>query len=631
MATNTSSRNSVYSTIWAWNTQTNTNVNVDTTNKTTEGKEKQQFVWEDIATKAWLTRADAQEFKDTWAYSTDAQTKIDAYKKQREVDNRTTIDTAKDIVTQTQEAWKTLEETTKQQQADAEANKTTDISLAEKQAQETADLLKRQNDALAIKEAQTKTRLEEEKQSELDNLKKKQSLEEEMANAEREKLSAEAEYQRIQNQNAIIEANKNIEIQRQQSAWAYQKLWLWFSSWIINQSQQIATDWIAKIAEIKAKMNYNEAMTWVEQSKINTQLKQIEIEYAWLINTTISSYSDKLDDLDTNAEKRIQDLTKNLLLNNQQKDTKINEVLKEYRNQKTTLERQHIDDMMKIQDRWFTYQKEVEAQVEKQKEVKLTNLSEELLNWTLAWMSAIEISKREDELWLPRWTINQKMDWLIRQWIRWMVDVTIWKDYIIWDIEYLKSQIVTQMKQWRTLWEAVDIIWGNYIKNNSEYKKIQANKYTKKTTSWWSGSNTASTASTSWQLISDVFETYWVKLDSTTANSLIKWWEDAVRQYYSWLTKKQKENMSIKQQEADKKNTKTNLEIEKSISKFKWEYDNTKLAEDAYEKLIQSWKTKKEAFEILASQNKDLILEKTNGWYKLTDWDFLVNDEVLNR
>lgn len=41
---------------------------------------KQQFVWADIAKKIWLTRADQQEFQDTWFYSKPAQALIDKYK-----------------------------------------------------------------------------------------------------------------------------------------------------------------------------------------------------------------------------------------------------------------------------------------------------------------------------------------------------------------------------------------------------------------------------------------------------------------------------------------------------------------------------------------------------------------------
>jgi hypothetical protein len=70
-----------------------------------------------------------------------------------------------------------------------------------------------------------------------------------------------------------------------------------------------------------------------------------------MINQTISSYSDKLDTLDMNAEKRIQETNRNLLLNSQQKEEKIDNILKDYRKEKNDLERQHIDDMFKIQDR----------------------------------------------------------------------------------------------------------------------------------------------------------------------------------------------------------------------------------------------------------------------------------------
>lgn len=45
---------------------------------------KQEFVWPDIAKKIWLSKSDAQEYKDTWSYSSTAQKKIDDYKAKRD-------------------------------------------------------------------------------------------------------------------------------------------------------------------------------------------------------------------------------------------------------------------------------------------------------------------------------------------------------------------------------------------------------------------------------------------------------------------------------------------------------------------------------------------------------------------
>lgn len=87
-----------YKDVWSYSSSAQSKIDKYKANNRTP---VQQFVWADIARKIWLTEADAQEYKTTWAYSSSAQAKIDAYKKQREIDSRTTADTAKDIVTET--------------------------------------------------------------------------------------------------------------------------------------------------------------------------------------------------------------------------------------------------------------------------------------------------------------------------------------------------------------------------------------------------------------------------------------------------------------------------------------------------------------------------------------------------
>jgi len=379
------------------------------------------------------------------------------------------------ILADNKKVWEELDANNKQAASDLEAQKKADEERAKKHADDTANIIKTWDDWINKIEVDRKDRLEWERTDEIARLADERDLTAKNAELNLQALEAKWEYQRIQNQNAIVQANAQVEIERQQSAWAYQKLWLWFSSGIINQSQQIATDWIAKIAEIKAKMNYEEALIWVEIWKIGIEIDKINLEYNWLINKTISVYSDKLDDLDIAAEKRISEQTKNLLLNSQQKEDKIAGILNKYRTDKTDLERQHIDDMIKVQDRGFQYQQTIELAVERKENIGRTKINDRLKDGSLFTMSDLELEQLA--MWAGQNITQMKAlkKTAIASWVSTTATSMLWSDYIIWEIDRNKINMkVDTLIQWgKTLQEATEIATKEVLSQTQEWKDIQ--------------------------------------------------------------------------------------------------------------------------------------------------------------
>lgn len=282
-------------------------------------------------------------------------------------------------------------------------------------------------------------------------------------------LEAANELQRTENIEALRQAKIDTEVSRQQSNWAYNKLGLWFSSWIINQSQQIATDWAVKLATLKVQANFQEA-------KIQAKIATIEYNYSSLINGVIDKYSDKNDELRKSIKDRVNEVNKNLLKSNFEKNKEISTIEKEARSTIRDYERQHIEDIQKIQDRWIELMKGVQESIEQYQNRELTKLDWMVQNGTIMQMSQADKVKKERELWLAPWTIDAEINNNINTEIRGMFDQLAWAGSYIWDIENLSNEVKQEMKYGRSYTDAVNIVMEREIKRNPELQAaIEAN------------------------------------------------------------------------------------------------------------------------------------------------------------
>lgn len=279
-------------------------------------------------------------------------------------------------------------------------------------------------------------------------------------------LQAEANKQKVDNENAIKEARYNVEIQRQQSAWAYNKIGLSMSSGIINQSQQIATQGIAKIAEIKAMMSYQEAT-------IDAKVADVEFSYTKLVNDTIDKYSDAIDWIKKNMIERINETKKDMIKNSYDKRTTIQEIKDLAIKEKQTADRQHIEDITKVKDRGITLQKDIQKTVEEYQTRELTKLDTMMRTGTITRLSPVQIAQKERELGLPAWTIDAQVDIWITQDIRKQYDAVLWEDYFIENITTLTNDVRNEMKQWRTMEQALQTVIARDLKDNPTYAQMQ--------------------------------------------------------------------------------------------------------------------------------------------------------------
>lgn len=301
----------------------------------------------------------------------------------------------------------------------------------------------------------------------------------------------EQELQKVKDDNAIIQAQAQIEIDKQKSAWAFNKLWLWFSSWIILQSQNIATQWAAKIAELKVQASYNQAKIWVDIAKLMEDINKTQIEYTKAVNSTIDKYTDL--DLQNEADiiDRINTVNDNLLLNSKDKQDAINKLKKEYRQNKLDLADKLIKEQEDITDKQLETARAIEAERNLliAKETEKTNTDME--TWNIMRMTPSQISQKEIELNLPQWTLMTTLSNNITVEIRKQFDNLLWKDYSIDNISQLVNLSKELMKQGRSFEEAISQVVDKKAKTTELYtksldlKQTEINKALKWTTSTW--------------------------------------------------------------------------------------------------------------------------------------------------
>lgn len=102
--------------------------------------------------------------------------------------------------------------------------------------------------------------------------------------AQNNQISLSNEKNKIKEKYATIieELKKSIEIAQQQSAIAYNKMWLWFSSWIEQASKAIEAEWNEKISALEDELNKN--LDYI----------QSQIDEYW---NKITEYKEKIEDI----------------------------------------------------------------------------------------------------------------------------------------------------------------------------------------------------------------------------------------------------------------------------------------------------------------------------------------------
>lgn len=282
-------------------------------------------------------------------------------------------------------------------------------------------------------------------------------------------LRAQQAKQKSDNEDNIRQARQNVELEKQKSAWAYQKLGLGFSSGIINQSQQIATDWIADIANIKATMTLNEA-------QMASKISDVEYNYATLVNRNIDNYVDKIDSIKKDMRNRIAETNKSMVLNSFSKKNEIEEIEQWAREQKKMAEQEHITAMQETKAKGIEYLQDIQSSIAQRNQKELAKLDTMLQNGTIASMTPEQIAQKEKELGIPAGTINTQLNQSIAQKLTAQMDAMTWGSIMPLDpslIDEVKQEMEMRWLGWD---DAVNTVVDREARTNPEFREAIANR-----------------------------------------------------------------------------------------------------------------------------------------------------------
>lgn len=265
---------------------------------------------------------------------------------------------------------------------------------------------------------------------------------------------------------ALFETKREIEMNAQRSAMSFNKLWLWFSSWIVLQSQAIADRGSLKLATLKAQAAYN-------QADLNLKASKIQNSYASLTNQTIDKYTDIQLKNKRDVISRINSTKNNLKLNAEQKRVEINKIKDEYVSFKRSNEDNLKKEQERLADRAITQANQLEESINKDRNAKLTKMNQDFATWTVANMTPTDIADLERNLWLTPWSVDRKFNWTISSLIRKQFDSFIWSDYSVSNMNELIEEARDEMVQGKSMDEAIVDVMSRELKTNEEYLRQQ--------------------------------------------------------------------------------------------------------------------------------------------------------------
>lgn len=341
-------------------------------------------------------------------------------------------------------------------------------------------------------------------------------------------LEKEQALQKAKDDAAILEAQEKQAVAEMQSNWAFNKMWLTFSSWAILQTQSIATKWATVIAQLKVQANYNQAL-------IATKVWEIEATYNKTIRDITNAATEQSIAVKTEASNRIKETQNNLLLNEKDKVKEISTILKEYKAEQYKLE----DD---IYVRTKEQSNKVIEQVEKlQNAMKTeTTAAKEDINtlmnsWTWNTLTVAQQAEYARKAGMSLSEVTKNVNWYINTEAYKIMKALVWDTYIptTAQSEAIINDTNRLMSIWKSMSEAVNIATNRIIKNSKEYilkQKEEAAKanynikqYTKTATATWSTSTKKDKTkytyiqTDKWLLAIDPYTNKW--------NLINVWWE----------------------------------------------------------------------------------------------------------
>lgn len=353
---------------------------------------------------------------------------------------------------------------------------------------------------LTLESMEESNRIQKEKEEQVKVLQARQD-------AEKNESMANIAY--VESSNAAAENDTRIanEVALMQSGTLMAKLGLSLSTAGITQAQQIYTQWVYRLAELKTRNSYNVA-------KLKNDFAKVEFDHTTAVNKIITDAEKDSFNIRQDLSKSIYEIKLSMVKNKLEKQESTNKIMDDYIKAKEDLEKGFMEKL-----NWVN--KALEEKVTSQYNILKTKETYANTKITTAvtsgtW-STLPLSQRaqlEQEAWLPAGTVEKQINAQIGE--------SIFK--ILWDSGITEGEYVKIIQSARNLmetWISLETAVNRTLLLNPKYKALVAKKNAPKGS--WGGS------SSSWKIdrvnlvnkqtneIWTFYTVWWVIVDSTWA------------------------------------------------------------------------------------------------------------------
>lgn len=353
---------------------------------------------------------------------------------------------------------------------------------------------------LTLESMEESNRIQKEKEEQVKVLQARQD-------AEKNESMANIAY--VESSNAAAENDTRIanEVALMQSGTLMAKLGLSLSTAGITQAQQIYTQWVYRLAELKTRNSYNVA-------KLKNDFAKVEFDHTTAVNKIITDAEKDSFKIRQDLSKSIYEIKLSMVKNKLEKQESTNKIMDDYIKAKEDLEKGFMEKL-----NWVN--KALEEKVTSQYNILKTKETYANTKITTAvtsgtW-STLPLSQRaqlEQEAWLPAGTVEKQINAQIGE--------SIFK--ILWDSGITEGEYVKIIQSARNLmetWISLETAVNRTLLLNPKYKALVAKKNAPKGS--WGGS------SSSWKIdrvnlvnkqtneIWTFYTVWWVIVDSTWA------------------------------------------------------------------------------------------------------------------
>lgn len=220
--------------------------------------------------------------------------------------------------------------------------------------------------------------------------------------AEKATMEANIAATEASNQAAEAKAAQDAEVARMQSAVTFAKLGMTLSSAWINTAQQIYTQWVMQLAEIKTRNSYNIA-------KLKNDFAKVEFDHTATINKIIRDSEDTSYKLRQDLSKSIYDIRQNIVMNKLEKQEAMNKIAEDYKKARDDNEKSILDKLKAANGTLNDMLSGKIDTLKKQEDYSNSKINTAVESGTWYTLPPAERAKLEKQAGLPTWTIERKV------------------------------------------------------------------------------------------------------------------------------------------------------------------------------------------------------------------------------